>query len=57
MKALRGPNGALLNLHLTHIDYRERVLIHLLGTSTLLNRQPGGLFASFAPPSKDANLF
>ena len=30
-KAPRGPNGALLNLHLIRIDYRERVLNHLLG--------------------------
>jgi hypothetical protein len=56
-KALRGPNGALLSLHLTYIDYCERVPIHLLGKPTLLNKQPGGFFASFAPPRKDANLF
>lgn len=49
-KALRGPNGALLNLHLTHIDYCKRAPIHLLGKPTLLNKQLGGFIASFAPP-------
>lgn len=44
------PNGALLNLHLTHIDYCERVPTHLLGKPTLLNKQPGGFIASFAAP-------
>ncbi|KAJ3172133.1 hypothetical protein HDU88_006947 [Geranomyces variabilis] len=38
-------------------DNRERALISFFGLPTLLNRQPGGFFASYVPSLTDQGLF
>jgi hypothetical protein len=43
------PDGTHFTLHHTAINTRQRALIHLFGKRTLLNWQPGGIFAHTTP--------
>jgi hypothetical protein len=51
------PDGRLARLPVEDIDLPERVLVELLGATTILNSRAGGKYSSYQPSDTDVALF
>lgn len=55
--SFRLPSGQLMPLPVEDIDVPERVLVELLGSTTLLNSRSGGKYSSYHPSDADVGQF